>query len=38
MLLGGGEGKSVTMGTIVTHGIKVWDKQKFRGAGRRIAG
>jgi hypothetical protein len=36
MLLGGGEGKAVTMGTVTAMPVKVWKGQ--RGVGRRIAG
>jgi hypothetical protein len=36
MLLGGGEGKAVTMGTVTPMPVKVWKGQ--RGVGRRIAG
>lgn len=36
MLLGGGEGKAVTLGNVAKAGVKVW--KGHRGSGRRIAG
>jgi hypothetical protein len=36
MLLGGGEGKAVTMGTVTAMPVRVW--KGHRGVGRRIAG